>query len=425
MGSLSVPHSADAGRCSSARSCWSTPAAATRRAPRSPRARRLAQADGSLSPIVAELVRGREAGAAAREGSRRSPAPCSTAPSSVLEARAGSPGRPRRSTRSTAWRCSSRATTRPRWRGCARRWRACWRATGILELPTAAVYLAEAEWRAGNEDAADRAADIALEAAQRQGSNHILMQALADLPAVLSRRIDGEPSADSIWHQLGRALIAQGVRVTRQPGRVGPLPRLRRALARGRRRAAPAEDLQELRAARVPARRTARRRARRCSARCSTAAPTTPRARICGRRSTGCGSACPSAALVAPQGGSVALADDVLDRQRLRAPRVTADRGRAAPGPRPLAATLDALMLAEQGGYLEGARSRWVDERRAHLSERVARRAARHGRARARGRRSRPRAAAGREVLEADPYREAAWRLMMRIAGAARRPATA
>ena len=32
----------------------------------------------------------------------------------------------------------------------------------ILELPTAAVYLAEAEWRAGNEDAADRAADIAL-----------------------------------------------------------------------------------------------------------------------------------------------------------------------------------------------------------------------------------------------------------------------
>ena len=49
----------------------------------------------------------------------------------------------------------------------------------ILELPTAAVYLAEAEWRAGNEDAADRAADIALGAAQRQGSNHILMQALA------------------------------------------------------------------------------------------------------------------------------------------------------------------------------------------------------------------------------------------------------
>jgi hypothetical protein len=31
----------------------------------------------------------------------------------------------------------------------------------ILELPTAAVYLAEAEWRAGNQDAADQAADIA------------------------------------------------------------------------------------------------------------------------------------------------------------------------------------------------------------------------------------------------------------------------
>jgi hypothetical protein len=35
----------------------------------------------------------------------------------------------------------------------------------ILELPTAAVYLAEAEWRAHDEDAADRAADIALDAA--------------------------------------------------------------------------------------------------------------------------------------------------------------------------------------------------------------------------------------------------------------------
>src|SRR5205823_3646408 len=88
----------------------------------------------------------------------------------------------------------------------------------ILELPTAAVYLAEAEWRAGNEDAADEAADIALQAARRQGANHILVQALADLPAVLSRRIDREPSADSVWHQFGRSLIARGVRLTATPG---------------------------------------------------------------------------------------------------------------------------------------------------------------------------------------------------------------
>ena len=86
----------------------------------------------------------------------------------------------------------------------------------MLELPTAAVYLAEAEWRAGDEDAADRAADVALDAARRQGSNHVLLQALADFPAVVSRRIDAEPRGSSPWHELGRALIAQGTPVAAQ-----------------------------------------------------------------------------------------------------------------------------------------------------------------------------------------------------------------
>ena len=39
----------------------------------------------------------------------------------------------------------------------------------MLELPTAAVYLAEAEWRAGDDEAADQAADLALWAAGRSG----------------------------------------------------------------------------------------------------------------------------------------------------------------------------------------------------------------------------------------------------------------
>lgn len=81
----------------------------------------------------------------------------------------------------------------------------------MLELPTAAVYLAEAEWRAGNEEASDRAADVALEAARHQGSNHMLLRALADFPAVVSRRIDVEAAADSPWHSLGRALAADGI----------------------------------------------------------------------------------------------------------------------------------------------------------------------------------------------------------------------
>jgi ATP/maltotriose-dependent transcriptional regulator MalT len=77
----------------------------------------------------------------------------------------------------------------------------------LLYLPTAAVYLAEAEWRLDDVDAADRAADIALEAARRQGSQHLLIQALRDFPAVVSRRLDAETTADSAWHDLGRAVL--------------------------------------------------------------------------------------------------------------------------------------------------------------------------------------------------------------------------
>lgn len=76
----------------------------------------------------------------------------------------------------------------------------------ILELPTAAVFLAEARWRAGDEDGADAAIELALDAAARQGSQHLLLQALRDFPAVLARRLDAEPDADSPWHVVGRAL---------------------------------------------------------------------------------------------------------------------------------------------------------------------------------------------------------------------------
>ena len=76
----------------------------------------------------------------------------------------------------------------------------------ILELPTAGVYLAEAEWRAGTPEAADAAADLALDAARRQGSRHLLLQAVADLPAVAARRLDAEEDVDGPWHDVGRGL---------------------------------------------------------------------------------------------------------------------------------------------------------------------------------------------------------------------------
>jgi len=86
----------------------------------------------------------------------------------------------------------------------------------FLDLPIAAVLLAEAQWRAGHEDEADRAADLALEVSGRQGSQHVLLQALTEFPAVASRRIDAEADTDTPWHAVGRALAAQGanIRVT-------------------------------------------------------------------------------------------------------------------------------------------------------------------------------------------------------------------
>ncbi|WP_326668726.1 bacterial transcriptional activator domain-containing protein [Streptomyces canus] len=73
------------------------------------------------------------------------------------------------------------------------------------------MLLAEAEWRAGHEDAADRAADLALEPSARQGSHHVLLKILTEFPAVASRRIDAE--ADTPWHAVGRALAAQGTNI--------------------------------------------------------------------------------------------------------------------------------------------------------------------------------------------------------------------
>jgi ATP/maltotriose-dependent transcriptional regulator MalT/DNA-binding SARP family transcriptional activator len=94
----------------------------------------------------------------------------------------------------------------------------------ILELPAAAVFLSEAEWRMQDEEASDRAAAIALDAARRQGTNHLLLQALAEFPAVATRQMDAQADGGSTWHDIGRALVVTGVR--RSPALDEPLVRL-------------------------------------------------------------------------------------------------------------------------------------------------------------------------------------------------------
>jgi DNA-binding SARP family transcriptional activator len=85
----------------------------------------------------------------------------------------------------------------------------------LLCAPTALVYLAEAEWQLGNEDASDRASEDAYQTAHRTGSLRSLLLSFADLPGVLSRRIDAEPAGESLWHSLGRSLTSNRVGATR------------------------------------------------------------------------------------------------------------------------------------------------------------------------------------------------------------------
>ena len=77
------------------------------------------------------------------------------------------------------------------------------RARRHLELPAAAVFLAEAEWRAGDADAHDAAADAAYAAAEDCGTLHPLAAALELMPGVLARRLDSEAlDSERRWRTL-------------------------------------------------------------------------------------------------------------------------------------------------------------------------------------------------------------------------------
>jgi DNA-binding SARP family transcriptional activator len=289
----------------------------------------------------------------------------------------------------------------------------------LLELPTAAVYLSEAEWRAGDEDAADRAADLALAAAAKHGSNHMLLQALADFPAVVARRIDAEPRGDSPWHELGRALVAQGVPADTRLGAVAELAEFgRRAIvvngAEVRPRITKAYELLAYLATRPGEEVTreelldglfdgrsdqsARSYLRQAFHRLREVLP-------------------PDVALRADDHGLGFAANVATGSESVRFEGLLAEAARQR-GEARLAATLKALELFDGGEYLPGARCAWVDTRREHLETLAAD---------ARFEAAELHFAAGRyqeaehlvgEVLRRDPFREAAWRLQMRLAGA-------
>jgi len=289
----------------------------------------------------------------------------------------------------------------------------------ILELPTAAVYLAEAEWRAGNQDAADQAADVALRAAREQGSNHVLLQALADFPAVVARRIDAEPHADSAWHTIGRALAAQGVAVgTRIPTAIELVEFGGTAILLDgtdvRPSLAKCYELLGFLAAHNggPASRDELLNAL-FDARDDESARSYLRKTIIGVRRL-----LPTDAVSVFADGRVGLSPDVVLASE--SARLEQDLAAAArlQGSALVTATEQALEPLTRGDYFPGVRSTWVDERRVQLAELAtsARAAAADAAYAADHYHNAQRLAEA--VLAADPLREATWRTLMRIRSA-------
>ncbi|MGE0248168.1 MAG: BTAD domain-containing putative transcriptional regulator [Thermoleophilia bacterium] len=298
------------------------------------------------------------------------------------------------------------------------------RAERTLELPAACVLLAEAEWRCGDEEAHDAAADAAYEAALATGTLSPLLRSLAeDAPEVLARRLDAAGPDDRVWRRLARAMQGRDDRTgpegallrvrTLGPPAIetadGPLPvspakavelaaALARAGARGASRVSLAADLFEGSADAANYLRQLVHRLRR-------ALP-------------------PGVALASTEGRlawlpaeAVAADDQVLDGLLARAARQVGDAR---------ADTLaTALELAERGPYLEGVDGDAVRLRRAALAEAVSdarRELARHLLAAGRATEA---TRTARAATAEDPYREDGWRLLMRCRAAAEGPPAA
>jgi DNA-binding SARP family transcriptional activator len=290
----------------------------------------------------------------------------------------------------------------------------------LIELPTAAVYLSEARWRAGDEDGADAAADLAREAARHQGSNNYLLQALASFPAVVTRRLDAELRADSDWHELGRALRAQDVAVELPfsarvelhdlgdpailvDGRPAPRPRIAKSyelLAYLTSQGQPEASREELLNALF-------------DGRSDGSARSYLRQAVHQLRE-----ALPDEVPLVSDGRRVSLTDSVsVTSSSARLEALLAEAARLQ-GEERLDATLRALELAERGEYLAGLSSPWVEERRERLARLLAdarQEAAEIAFTAGHYPEARRLVAA---TLEHDPFREAAHRLEMRIANA-------
>ncbi|MFJ4848667.1 MULTISPECIES: BTAD domain-containing putative transcriptional regulator [unclassified Streptomyces] len=288
-----------------------------------------------------------------------------------------------------------------------------------LDLPTAAVYLAEAQWRLGREDESDATADLAIASATAQGSQHLLLTALADVPSVAARAADTRSSRMSPWHEILAALSGQDpvrVNVSRprlvleefgepsltvdgnaaQPRLTKSVELLSYLLGKPGRSATREELLGALFGGRNDA--AGRSYLRQALYRLREVLPDD---------------------LGPTQEGDVfRLAGPALAMgSAQRAVDLVAQAGRQD-GETRLQTLSDALTSADRGPYLATVSGVWVAERRAALAETFL--SARVDAARLAYRMNRYRQAKGLvdRVLREDPYREQAWRLAIQLAHA-------
>jgi ATP/maltotriose-dependent transcriptional regulator MalT/DNA-binding SARP family transcriptional activator len=289
----------------------------------------------------------------------------------------------------------------------------------ILELPAAAVYLAEAHWRLGSAAEADEAADRALRAAAQQGSNHQLLLALTDFPAVVSRRLDAEADSDSPWHRLGRSLLDSGVPVdmtaelTLRVREFGELtmtidgrpakPRIAKSvelLAYLASTPSPEATREDLMTVLFEGRDddSARSYLRQVVHRLREMLPAGSGPAFSGRtlRFT---------APVALSSESVALERHISRAGRLR-------------GAEQVGAIAAAIEIADGGEYLPGVDSVWAQERRTYLSSLTSKARLQAAHIQYEHEQFLEAERLAHQALAQDPYQESAWRLLMRIGSA-------
>lgn len=290
----------------------------------------------------------------------------------------------------------------------------------VVDLPTAAVFLAEARWRCEDATGSDVAADLALDAGQRQGTFHLLLCALGHFPSVLSRRLDAEPDGDSRWHAVGRSLHAAMTSQTASNMRARV--RLRdlgkpALLVDGRRVQTRVSKTVELLAFLVVADGHRATREQLLNALFDGRADASSRSYL--RTAIHwLKTALPDEVGVETEGGVVRLQGAELIRSDSSDALVLLDESAAAQGAARTRTTQAALALLARGEFLAGCESAWAREHRGEIDRRAD--DARHAAAELTYAQGQLREALQmtEEILETDPFREAVWRLRMRVLGA-------